>query len=77
MTASKKHDDDKIEAEVEVPEVPDNTPTPNADPDPKAKAEKAPAGYAYVVHPKNGERCLVDEKSVPELLLDGYSADTR
>lgn len=70
MTASKKHDDDKTE--VEVPEVPDNTPTPTAEPDPKAKAEKAPAGYTYVVHPKNGERCLVDEKSVPELLADGY-----
>jgi hypothetical protein len=73
MTRKKNTDD--VE-DVETPDVPDNTPTPHVAPveDSKGKAEKAPDGYAYVVHPKNGERCLVDEKSVPELLADGYTA---
>lgn len=54
-------------------DVPDNTPTPlvPAKDDNKKKGD-APAGYTYVIHPKNGQHCLVDEKSVPELLIDGY-----
>jgi len=55
-------------------EVPDNTPPVNVDVSDADKADdgEAPAGYAYVIHPKSGQRCLVDARSVPELEVDGY-----
>ena len=72
MTAKKHTDDAKADETVEA--TVDNTPTPHVAA-PKDDGKKAPAGYAYVVHPKNGQRCLVDEKSLPELLADGYTTE--
>ena len=60
-------------------DVPDNSPPQVREPkdgndDAKGddKDEDAPAGKTYVIHPKSGNRCLVDEQSVPELLVGGY-----
>lgn len=54
-------------------EVPDNTPTPSVTvPVDDDDDVEAPAGLTYVIHPKNGARCLVDEASVPELEVTGY-----
>lgn len=62
----------RSQGSADLADVPDNTPTPRVDVDVDKKLPAADPGYVYVKHPKNGALCLVDEKSLPELEVDGY-----